>query len=125
MADLAHLIGDDLVFTSTGDAVMVSGVEEGQERVLRRLLSNPKNYSWHPEYGAGLGRYIGMPVSKAKIKGNIQKQIRLEKAVQQLPPPKVTVTAYPGEIFEAKIEYVDSTDPMATSVLTVPIGGLP
>jgi hypothetical protein len=122
MADLQHLIGSDLSITANGNIVMSYDEAEGQERVLRRLLSNPGSYYWHPNYGAGLARFLGKPLITARIKSTIQTQMRLEQAVLQNPSPSVTVSTYNGDTVMANILYVDATTNL-TSQLTVPIEG--
>jgi hypothetical protein len=108
VADISHLVGNDLVLTSYGDAIVSYDAQEGQERVLRRLLSNPKSYPWHLDYGAGLARFLGQPLIQTQIKGTIQQQMTLEQAVSQLPPPTITVTVAADQTVNASISYVDS-----------------
>jgi hypothetical protein len=120
MTDIAHLIGNDLTITSYGDVVMSNDVEEVQERVLRRLLSNPGSYYWHPGFGAGLARFLGQTLRTARIKGTIMKQILLERGVSKNPPPTITLTEYNGDTVVATIKYIDANTG-ATSLLTVPI----
>ena len=59
MADAFHQWGSDLATGSTGDISTISGQLLGQQRVLRRLLTNPGEYIWQLDYGAGLARFIG------------------------------------------------------------------
>lgn len=54
MPDLSHQWGSDLLIGPTGDLATASGTELGQQRVLRRLLTNASDYIWHLGYGAGL-----------------------------------------------------------------------
>ena len=56
-SDFDQLWGDDLTLTATGQVALVDGTPKGEQRVLRRLLTNPGDYIWHPEYGAGLPRW--------------------------------------------------------------------
>ena len=58
MHDIAHQWGSDLLTSSVGDLASVSGPLLGQQRVLRRLLTNPGDYIWQLDYGAGLARFI-------------------------------------------------------------------
>ena len=57
MSDISHQWGSDLSIGPTGDFALVSGAILGQQRVLRRLLTNPGDYIWHPDYGAGLAEF--------------------------------------------------------------------
>ena len=60
-SDLAHWFGQDLNVAASGDLLTVDGTAKGQQRVLRRLLTNPGDYIWEPTYGAGLASKIGQP----------------------------------------------------------------
>lgn len=122
MADLAHLIGSDLEISDNGNVLMSFNEVEGQERVLRRLLSNPGSYFWRLDYGAGLARFLGQTLVEARIKGVIQQQMLLEKAVLQNPPPQIELTVSADQSVTASVKYVDSTTNL-TSLLTVPIEG--
>ena len=78
MSDLNHFYGGDLSLSATGDILKVDGSTQGQQRVLRRLLTNPAlmdssgkvtvvgDYIWHPTYGAGLPRMVGDTVDIPK-----------------------------------------------------------
>ena len=59
MADIQHTFGNDLTLSATGDIAIVDGTQRGQERVLRRLLTNPGDYIWLLNYGAILRRMVG------------------------------------------------------------------
>ena len=48
---------------AAGDLAPAAGTLRGQQRVLRRLLTNPGDYIWQPGYGAGLGQFVGKPAS--------------------------------------------------------------
>jgi hypothetical protein len=122
MADLAHLIGSDLEITDNGNVVLSYDEEEGQERVLRRLLSNPGSYYFHLDYGAGLAQFLGKTLVSARIKGVIQQQMLLEQAVLQNPPPQINILVNADQTVTATVQYVDSTTNL-TSLLTVPIEG--
>ncbi len=56
MYDLSHQWGDDLTVGPTGDMALVTGSVFGQQRVLRRLMTNPGDYIWQLDYGAGLAQ---------------------------------------------------------------------
>jgi len=93
MSDLNHFYGGDLSLSATGDILKVDGSTQGQQRVLRRLLTNPAlmdssgkvtvvgDYIWHPTYGAGLPRMVGDTVDIPKITGVIRGQLLLEACV--------------------------------------------
>jgi len=96
MPDVSHQWGSDLVIGSTGDIGMAEGALLGQQRVLRRLLTNPGEYIWQLDYGAGLARFIGQPANSLQIRAVIRSQIFKESAVARQPEPLVDVQVAPG-----------------------------
>jgi phage baseplate assembly protein W len=110
MADISHQWSSDLAIGPTGDLASVSGPLLGQQRVLRRLLTSPGDYIWHPDYGAGLARFIGQPVNALQIRAVVRSQIFKEAAVARLPEPVIDVQASPdgatGAVY-VHIRYVD------------------
>lgn len=118
--DLNHTIGADLVLSPTGDIGLVSGTDRGQQRVLRRLLTNQFDYIWHTDYGGGLGSMIGTPADGLFIGGIIRGQMSKEPAVSQYPnPPVINVTVTVSGVVDANIQYMDA-DTGETQVLTLP-----
>lgn len=93
LTDLSHYFGDDLSVNETGDFASVTGTLRGQQRVLRRLLTNPGGYLFEPPYGAGLPSFIGLPLDVPKLTALIRSQMALEDSVAQLPAPVITVAA--------------------------------
>ncbi|PUA19573.1 phage tail protein [Glaciimonas sp. PCH181] len=119
MSDLNHYIGGDLSLSATGDFLKVDGTIQGQQRVLRRLLTNPAtldsngnvivpaDYIFHPAYGAGLPRMVGDTLNIPKIRALIRGQIFLEACVSKNPEPIITVTAIQGGV-SVYIHYNDA-----------------
>lgn len=118
-ADINHTIGGDLAIGPTGDILLVTGPAFGQQRVLRRLLTNPLDYIWHLEYGGGLATMIGTPSDAPAIRGIIRSQLAKEAAVSPDPPAAITVTATDAGVVSAAIQYADATTG-ATQVLNLP-----
>lgn len=108
MTDLAHYIGDDLSVSATGDIQQVDGLSQTSQRVLRRLLTNPGEYIWHPTYGAGLGKRIGLLLDIPGITGLIRSQILLESSVARTPAPVISVTPLVGGL-AVRIKYYDGS----------------
>ncbi len=108
MSDVQMNWAGDLSSSLTGDLVTVSGPELGTERVLRRLMTNPGAYIWHPEYGAGLGQFVGQPADPTAIEALIRSQMALEAAVAVQPEPVIVVQSDPGGSFSVQISYVDA-----------------
>lgn len=108
MSDVQMNWADDISLAPTGDLATVSGPELGTERVLRRLLTNPGDYVWHPNYGAGLARFVGQPADPAAIQALILAQMLLEPAVAAVPEPVILVQSDPGGTLSVQIRYADS-----------------
>ncbi len=121
MPDLSHEFGADLEAGPTGDLAVAQGAAQGRQRVLRRLLTNPGDYIWQPEYGAGLGRFVGSPAAPERIRAVVRSQIFREPAVARSPEPVVEVQADgQGRVFVA-IRYADA-DSGETQSLSFRVG---
>ncbi len=108
MPDLSHEFGADLAAGPTGDLALAEGAALGRQRVLRRLLTNPGDYIWQPDYGAGLGRFVGQPAAPERIRAVVRSQIFRERSVARSPEPVVEVQAGDdGRVFVA-IRYADA-----------------
>jgi hypothetical protein len=118
--EVSHYVGGDLGPSSTGDLLAVDGLTQGQQRVLRRLLTNPGDYIFQPDYGAGLPKYVGSIADDQKIIALIKGQMLLEPAVARTPAPVVTLTRFFGGI-SVSIQYTDSGTSEPTT-LTFPVG---
>jgi phage baseplate assembly protein W len=120
MADVSHQWGSDLALGPTGDVASASRQLLGQQRVLRRLLTNPGEYIWQLDYGAGLARFIGRPVNPQQISAVVRSQIFKEAAVARQPEPVINVQISPGGAagtVYVYIRYVDA-DSGQTQVLS-------
>jgi phage baseplate assembly protein W len=125
VADLSHQWGSDLAIGATGDISTADGSSLGQQRVLRRLLTNPGDYIWQLDYGAGLARFVGQPANTLQIRAVIRSQIFKEAAVARLPEPLIDVQATPGGAsgtVYVYVRYVDAENSQ-TQVLTLSISG--
>lgn len=111
----------DLSVSPTGGLLLTSGVKLGQQRVLRRLLTGPKEYIWQPSYGAGFGMLVGRPVSARSVAGIAYRQLRLEAAVAQQPAPVVSEAGSTARSVVLSIKYADAGSGQ-TQILSVPIG---
>ncbi len=108
MADLQMAWSGDVSSSATGDLATASGPALGTQRVLRRLLTNPGDYIWHPSYGAGLARFVGQPADPAGIQALIRSQMLLEAAVAAVPEPVILVQSDPGGSLSVQIRYADA-----------------
>ncbi|WP_425219760.1 phage tail protein [Ralstonia solanacearum] len=96
--DLNHWVGGDLSNTSNGDFALANGDQRTQQRIMRRLVTNPGDYIFHPAYGAGLPQFIGQTLDVAAVRGLIRSQVKMEDGVAQSPEPQVDVAAIPGGV---------------------------
>jgi phage baseplate assembly protein W len=108
MVDLAQLWGNDLQVGVTGDLAVVSGTVFGQQRVLRRLLTNPGDYIWQPGYGAGLGQFVGQPAAQSQIVAVVRSQMFKEPAVARSPEPVIDVQVDVDGTVYVHVRYVDA-----------------
>ncbi len=96
MPDLAHQWGSDLSLSSTGDLALSSDADLTRQRLLRRLLTNPGDYIWHLEYGAGLPSFVGQPGNPPGIASLVRGQIFQESGVATTPQPMINVAPILG-----------------------------
>jgi hypothetical protein len=128
MTDLHHYIGDDLGVSATGDLrVTEDDTIEGQQRLLRRLLTNSAMYDvlgnvtaigdnlFHQDYGASAGRHVGDTLGIPAIRSTIRKQIFNEAIVARFPEPVIAATAIDKGV-SVSIQYTDSSTGKQTSL---------
>lgn len=122
MADAWHFMGGDLAWSSNGDIQTVDSVQESQQRILRRLPTNPGDYIWHPEYGGGILKWIGRPIEETEMKTDIVTQMYLEDSVVQNPQPQVDFVTTVGGAVTSGIRYVesDSNEPVGLTFSAKP-----
>ena len=124
MPDLSHQWGSDLSIGPTGDVATAVGPALVQQRLLRRLLTNPGEYIWQLSYGAGLAQFIGQAVDPLRIRAVIRSQMFKEPAVGRDPEPIIDVQLSPsgasGAVY-VQIRYVDAPSGQ-TQVLSLPVG---
>ena len=92
MADVSHIWGSDIALGPSGDLALATGLEEGRQRVLRRLLTTLRNYIWHLDYGGSLPATVGQPADAYAIEGVARLQMSLEACVAAVPEPGVSVS---------------------------------
>lgn len=111
LSDLYHYFGSDLSPSNSGDLQAVDTTVRGQQRILRRLLTNPGEYIFQPDYGAGLPQWVGRTARVQEIRALIRGQIMMEAAVAKLPEPVITVGAIANQSgggFAVSIAYNDA-----------------
>jgi phage baseplate assembly protein W len=122
MPDLEMSWSGDLSVSATGDLAIVADPSLGTERVLRRLLTNPGDYIWNPDYGAGLGQFVGRPVDLAGVEALIRAQMALESAVSSTPEPIISISSDVAGRLYLQIRYEDSITAIS-SALTASVPG--
>lgn len=123
MPDVFHQYNNDLVASANGDLLTVDSLLESEQRVLRRLLTNPSDYIWQPTYGAGLPAKIGDPFDVGTIESIVQSQMFLEESVVRTPPPDVEVASFPNGMY-VNITYTeaDSDQEVVLNFPVTPVG---
>jgi len=109
--DLYQNYGNDLQLAPGNDLQTVTTLERSKQRVLRRLMTNPGDYIWHPTYGAGLPSFIGQTMASGiekQIESLIVSQIFLEASVAQNPFPVILIQALQSGFF-VQINYTESS----------------
>ena len=107
MPDLAHWIGGDLAVSPSGDLATVDGIELGNQRIVRRLLTILGEYIWHPEYGASVPIRVGDVFDREEIEAVILAQMFEEAAVSRSPEPTISVSPIQDGVF-VSIFYIDA-----------------
>lgn len=108
--DISFNFGADLIVSQNGDLLLAGKSDLLKQRIIERMLTNPGTYIWHPNYGAGLPRYIGQTLSLAKlqeIEALIIEQIYLEDAVSKSNIPNITFEQLPNGL-SCQITYYES-----------------
>jgi hypothetical protein len=116
LADLYQWWSNDLVPAATGDILTTEGTIRGEQRILRRLLTNPDSYIWHPEYGAGLPAKVGKVSDVPTLTALIRSQMFLEASVLQNPAPAIAVQLLPDGAAFVQIVYTDADTGAQTSL---------
>lgn len=116
MADLSLTFGGDLVVGPTGDIGLSDGEMLIQQRVLRRLLTNPGNYIWQLTYGAGLGQFVGQPSAPAVIQAIARSQILVEAAVSNNPPPAISAVSAGDGLVSLTVSFTDAVTQQTSSL---------
>ncbi len=119
MTDVSHQWGSDLTISSSGDIGTVTGPLLGQQRVLRRLLTNPGDYIWQLDYGAGLARFIGQPINPLQIRAVIRSQIFKEPMVARQPEPVIDVQVAPGGASGTVYVYIRYVDAESSQTMVI------
>lgn len=122
MPDAYLIWNGDLAVSPTGDLALTEGSTLGQQRVLRRLMTNAGDYVWQTDYGAGLGQFVGATTNISSIQADIRSQLFREPAVANAPAPAIDIgTPGDGSIY-VHLRYVDAAVG-GTQVLSFSVSG--
>jgi hypothetical protein len=114
--DIDHDWSGDVAVSLSGDLNRANRLTRSRQRVLRRLLTNPGDYIWHPTYGAGLPAQIGRNLDLAKLRALIRGQMLLEPSVLRSPEPTIVLKSIANGV-AVRISYIALPDrqPVALS----------
>lgn len=111
--DASHIWGGDLSAAANGDLLLASGDDLTKQRIVRRLMTNPKtpqaggDYLFEQTYGAGIPRFVGSIGQESEIAAISKGQVQLEGGVAQNPAPVVTARSDTNGVTET-IQYTDN-----------------
>lgn len=108
MADADLVFGGDLAIAAGGDIALATGAALTEQRVLRRLLTNPTDYLWELSYGGGLGQFVGAAGAAGSISAVARTQMRAEHRVAQSPLPQIVIGGGPSSGVALTILYQDA-----------------
>lgn len=113
MQDLNHWWSSDLTNTDSGDASLASSIVTTQQRIIRRILTNPNSidgsadYIWNPDYGCGAKKYIGGTMTELKaLQSLIVSQLMEEAGVAAKPLPEVIIEPS-NNTLTITVKYID------------------
>lgn len=119
MTDVNHFWGNDISIAANGDLSFADGDTFAQQELLRALMTNPRwtdstgspiaspDYTWHPNFGAGIPRRIGRTLNASELRGVIQATIKTIAGIAQTPAPNVIVTPFNNGA-SVTIQYADA-----------------
>jgi hypothetical protein len=106
MYDIFHEWGGDLAIGSGGDLAIAADTTAINQRICRRLLTNPGDYIWNVAYGGGLAQFVGLPANRVDIEAVIMNQLLLETAIPSTPVPQVTTTVIDPAIGKVGVDII-------------------
>jgi phage baseplate assembly protein W len=120
MTDFSLEWSGDLILTvPKGGITLVSDADLTRQRLIRRLLTNPGDYIFDTNYGAGLGRFIGSPINVNDISGLVNEQALLENTVDEV--ISVTVNSDNIGYVNCTIIYTDKSDTGIQQILSLTV----
>lgn len=120
--EISQNFGSDLTVNEKGGLSLVDGLDETNQRIIRRLLTPLRDYIWHLDYGAGLPEFVGQVRSKPnfqKIKSLVISSVLKEETVSKTPNPEVDFNIIADGI-SCTIKYTSSVNDKSY-ILTFPV----
>jgi hypothetical protein len=113
---MSHYFGNDASVSASGDLLTSTGNILANQRILRRLMTNPGSMLYHPEYGGGLGLFVGKVANAQVIKATILAQMQLEASVDQTTTPTVQVQVTTNGYVYVAVAYIYALTGEASSL---------
>lgn len=110
--DIYHVFGEDLKIDQNGGLLLTDGIDETNQRIVKRLLTPIRGYIWHLSYGAGLPDEVGVALSQKelnKIRGLVISNVMKEQTVSKTPPPQIDFDIIPNGL-SCTIAYKNTID---------------
>jgi hypothetical protein len=119
MTDLNHYWSNDLQIGSNGDLSFADGDTLAQQELLRTLMTSPAlsdqagnpfaspDYTFHADWGAGLGRRIGRPLNASQLRSTILSSMATIAGIAKSPSPNVIVAPFNNGA-SVTIQYADA-----------------
>lgn len=108
MSDISHTLGYDIDLAENGDLAIASGSDIGKQRIIRRLCTNPGDYIFWLDYGAGLPQRIGTTDTLADISSTILEQMKMEPSISESPTPSIKMYNLNDGTRRISVQYSDS-----------------
>ena len=118
MPDLSLEWQSDLQLSPTGGVELITGSLLTRQRLVRRFLTVPGDYIWHPDYGAGLPTYIGRPMDLAAMSAVVRDQALMEDTVSTVVSVSVSLVTINSYVLTLVYTELGVT---GTQTLTLPV----
>ena len=79
-------------------------------------MTNPGEYLWNIDFGAGLSAFVGQPRSADRVAAIVASQILKEQTVAPFPPPTVTTELLGSNGVVVTIKYHDKSSGIQTNL---------
>ncbi len=94
--------GENFGYTADGDYLMVEGPPALRQAVYNCLITTPGDYKLRPQYGVGIERFVGRPLTtanKEEIKELLRRNLLQMRRIEQVAQIAVEVGAENNSLF--------------------------